>query len=107
MNIEVQPIIGEPLRYRVPSRTHGNEAHIVDLSENTPNGSCSCTDYTARRLPKFRETGVSRPYTLDKNGNIDSESTRCFHIEACRNDFLDSVLIETSKHLKNERTPNS
>jgi hypothetical protein len=74
------PIEGEPLRYRFPSRTAGDEDHVVDLAANDGNGECSCSDFTFRRGPNYHKTKEIVHYYTDEEGRVGKECTQCWHV---------------------------
>lgn len=46
---------GEAGRFIVDSASRPGESHMVDMSMNNGNGSCSCTDFSVRRYPLFNK----------------------------------------------------
>lgn len=68
------------LRWRVASRTRGEIEHVVDLGKWGGNGECSCEHFQYRLLPFLRD------------GNPAGQATRCGHIVAAREAFLNHVL---------------
>lgn len=78
----VMPIVGEPLRFYVASRTVEGLSYLVDLEELNRNGVCGCQDFQFRHWPKFNDG--AKP-----NGG---DSCRCWHIVQARKYFLDSAL---------------
>ena len=69
------------LRFTVTSRSRAEIHHLVDLAAFFGNGSCSCEHFEFRILPLLR-TGY-RP---------EDGITRCSHILAARNAFLNRMI---------------
>lgn len=86
MNIE--PIVGEVLRYRVRSESKPAHSYIVDLSENQGSGSCFCTDYQTRRVPAIK---AGMPAF--------SREVSCKHIIAARTYFTQTTLKEMARRI--------
>lgn len=80
MNV-VEPIPGEPLRFRVRSRSDPTMTYLVDLEELNFNGQCGCDHFWFQCGKLFRE-----------NGCITNELTRCWHIEQARAWFLEAMV---------------
>lgn len=78
----------EALRFHVESRGKKTaEVYLVDLQEFDGNGQCGCENFQFRLNPK-----------LDR-GDLISADTRCHHIKAARDWFLDRQ-IETINERK-------
>lgn len=79
----VEPILGEPLRFRVASRSGraGVGSYLVDLSELDFNGACGCDAFHFTFRP-----------ALDNYGQECGEETRCWHIKTAREWLLDKLL---------------
>ena len=87
--IGIQPVPGEPLRYRVPSDTLGKPSHLVDLTSLNGNGICDCEDFQIRRRPALR------------NGEpMSNAKTRCKHLRKARQFLADQVI---RKYLEKQR----
>ena len=69
--LRVDPIAGEPLRFRVESVSDPEHSHIVDLGLNNGGGFCDCMDFCARRDGFLKATGL--PY---------QDRTACSHVKA-------------------------
>jgi len=80
----VKPIVGEPFRFNVQSRTVENLMHLVDLEEYGYNGFCGCQDFD------FRKRVVAQ--------KMNGERARCWHIEQARNYFIDEVLKRIARN---------
>lgn len=52
---KISPIDGEVGRFIVNSTSQKDESHIVDMSLNNGNGSCSCTDFSTRRYQNYKK----------------------------------------------------
>jgi hypothetical protein len=89
--VRVDPIYGEPLRYRVESWARPQFPHIVDLSMNKGNGSCSCTDFTTRRQPAIKA-----------GGSLFTRATSCRHVMMARKFFTIATLTEMAVRLHPE-----
>lgn len=76
----VTPIEGEPLRFRVASRSRRHVWFIVDVEEN----ACSCEQHEFRIAP-----ALSRGEYVP----------RCFHLRAARNYLLDKMIAQLSKQI--------
>lgn len=84
----VTPIEGEPLRFRVTSRSRGRIEHLVDLLENEGFGMCSCENFHFRIQPILNAR---------KRGETDDrEPSRCYHILRVREYIADCVILKTS-----------
>jgi hypothetical protein len=68
----VLPIVGEPLRFHVVSRSQAGLRHLVDLEEFGGNGQCSCEDFQFRHQP------------LLERGAFAADHLRCWHIMEAR-----------------------
>lgn len=68
------------LRWRVSSLTRGDIEHVVDLGAWRGNGECSCEHFQFRLMPFLRD------------GNPIGQATRCGHIVAAREAFLNHVI---------------
>ena len=91
--MRVSDIHGEHLRYYVHSETHGDETHVVDLTENQGNGQCSCRDFETRCGPAYHRNGKNMVhYNRDDKGKLNPDRTQCKHIHAVRDYLLDSIL---------------
>jgi hypothetical protein len=69
--LRVEPIAGEPLRFRVESVSEPEQPHTVDLELNNGGGFCDCIDFCARRDGFLKATGL--PY---------QDRTACSHVKA-------------------------
>jgi len=76
----VTPVMGEVGRYRVASRTHPDQTHLVDIVE----GQCGCASYVCKRRERELATGL--PY-------------RCYHLKAARQFALECYIEEMRNHL--------
>ena len=90
----VIPVPGEPMRYRVQSRTNLSMRYLVDLGEHGKNGWCGCDDFAFHCGPALRAN-------LGKPG----KGTRCHHIQVARDWFADTCLEKLKDHLKAETAP--
>ncbi len=81
----VEPIDGEPLRFRVKSRSRHAFSLLVDLETD----ECGCEDFQFRVSPA-RAKGES--------------VRRCWHLEEARNYLLDVVISEMAQ-CSRERYP--
>jgi hypothetical protein len=89
--LKVTPVVYEPpFRWLVPSGSRPGEHHLVELNAFGVNGRCSCPDFTCRHEPSLRDDPTT--------GGVDK--TRCKHIKAVRQHFLDGVIREMTKGLK-------
>lgn len=86
--VRVEPIEGEPLRYRVESWSRPNQPHLVDLSLAHGNGACSCTDYVTRRAPAIK---AGKP--------LFTKATSCRHVRMARKHFTVTTLAEMAARL--------
>jgi TnpA family transposase len=85
--LRVTEVPHEVLRYYVTSETDLHTSHMVDLRGFGGNGSCSCTDFTTRRIPRLKEIGRIEEYQRG------FPSTRCKHIDAAVRHFANTTLI--------------
>lgn len=93
--IRVEAIAGEALRYRIESWTTPKTPHLVDLSENQGNGSCSCRDFITRKGPAIRE-----------GAQLFTRDTSCRHLVAARKHFTIQTLGDIAAHIKaTEKAP--
>ena len=69
-----------PFQWIVGSASRLNVDHIVDLSNHSGNGDCSCEFFSYRCRPLIR------------SGSPSSDATRCKHIEAARRAFADMMI---------------
>ena len=77
----VEPIPGEPFRYRVESAST-NQPHTVDLTERDGHGACSCEFWYFTANPNFKRIGKWIPYAPHRNG-----VTECRHLRAAFDRF--------------------
>ena len=77
-------------QYLAHSMSQPETAYSVDISHYGGLGSCTCTDFIARRKPRWSE--VRRPI----------DSLRCKHIRRCRNYVLDAIIAFYAKPPKKE-----
>lgn len=80
----VDPIVGEPLRFHVQSRTVEDLKYLVDLEEYGFNGFCGCQDFD------FRKRMIAQ--------KMNGERARCWHIERARDFFIDMVLKKMARN---------
>jgi hypothetical protein len=73
-------------QYRAWSTTVTDTCYAVDLTHYGGLGSCTCDDFTKRRLPRWR--GVRKRYDI----------YRCRHIRRVRNHVLDQIIDWSVKH---------
>lgn len=70
--LRVEPIPGEPLRFRVESVSQPDQPHTVDLCvDDHGNYYCDCMDFCARRDGFLKATGL--PF---------QDRTSCSHVKA-------------------------
>ena len=69
--LRVEPIPGEPLRFRVQSQSEPEHMHVVDLGLNEGGGFCDCPDFCCRRDGFLKATRL--PY---------QDRTSCSHVKA-------------------------
>jgi hypothetical protein len=62
-----EPIVGELLRFRVPSRKQGG-VHTVDMMQFDGHGECSCEHFQFELRPKLRK------------GAYSCEALDCYHL---------------------------
>jgi hypothetical protein len=89
----IEPIEGEPLRFRCESHTEGQSDYIVDLADWGGNGSCVCADFSIRKLKKLKEG-----YPFHSNW------TECKHIKAAKELWAQRSLSNLAKLLENPQT---
>lgn len=83
---EITGIPGERLRMLVPSRSQpADPPYLVDLEEHQFNGFCGCRDFETRHAPRIREPGWTP-----------GDATRCHHIRAARNWWLEQQLRQVA-----------
>ncbi len=72
----VEPIEGEPFRFRVKSFKNPARSYLVDIAEHNFVGQCDCPDWICRVGPAVAagKTGVY-----------------CKHVEICRQVALDTL----------------
>jgi len=71
--------------YLAHSMTQNDTAYAVDISHYGGLGSCTCTDFVARRMPRWREVRKPR------------DTYRCKHIRRVRNYVLDAIISHYAK----------
>ena len=71
-----------PGRYLVPSRSKPGEKHLVDLLAYRRNGRCDCPAFLMNHEPRLRK------------GAKPGDATRCRHLLAARDAFIDLILLE-------------
>ncbi len=91
----VTPIVGEPLRFHVRSRTEPGLKYLVDLESYNRNGECGCQHFEFRLRPVLAEHRHPTP----------SDRTRCWHILKARGWLLDRMLEKLSEHLATVGAP--
>ena len=84
--LRVEPIPGEPLRFRVQSVSDPETMHMVDLGLNDGGGFCDCMDFCARRDGFLKATRL--PY---------QDRTACSHVKAAFRVFGMSRIRVTMK----------
>jgi hypothetical protein len=72
--------------YRIWSSSQPEVAYSVDVTHYGGLGSCTCPDFTMRRLPRWR--GVRKPY----------DSFRCRHLRRVRNHIMDQIIKYMKDH---------
>lgn len=77
--------------YLCYSLSQSDVAYAVDVSHYGGLGSCTCTDFVARRKPQWREAG-RKPFNF----------FRCKHIIRVRNHILDQIIQYYAKPPKKE-----
>lgn len=80
----VAEVPGEKMRFHVESWSRENRPHLVDLLAHAGLGECSCKDWQTRAWPRIRDG--------ETNG------TRCRHITAARDYFLNALLARMAAH---------
>lgn len=69
---QVAVIPGEPTSFRVSSKSHPGQHHMVDIAAHHGNGKCSCIRWDTVCWPRIRDTGHLPP------------GLRCRHLKASR-----------------------
>ena len=87
----VEPIIGEPLRYRVASSSRPELPYVVDLLENHGSGACRCPDFLCRREPNIK-----------KGKPLYTSLTTCKHVRLAREYFTNTTLRTIADQLNKE-----
>lgn len=93
--IKVEPIHGEPLRYRVESWGQPQFPHVVDLMEYDGNGCCDCKDFTTRCFPNWKLH--AKPIEYGHPSEPNPNRTRCRHIDVAVRKFANDTLKEISR----------
>ena len=88
----VRPVQNEALRYYVQSDSNPDEMYIVDLAAYGGSGSCTCADFSCRRVPKLND------------GQRLVEAVFCKHIKAARKHFTDMALKHAAAALAGKRS---
>lgn len=54
--LKVEAIPGEPFRFHVHSSRSDEPPYLCDLEARFPLGRCTCSDYSCRKWPAFKQT---------------------------------------------------
>ena len=91
----VDEIPGEAMRFRVESRGSPEFPHTVDLLAHGGLGECSCRDWEIVCFPNYRQGG--RRIGAGPRKSRDPQRTRCCHVEAARELFLNELLARMAE----------
>lgn len=84
--MHVEPVHGQPLRYRVKSEHLARAFYLVDLRDNQGSGSCDCPDYR-----------IVRSKNIAAGMQLFSRSTQCKHCQAVTKYWMESGLREAAR----------
>lgn len=101
--IRVMPSPGEPFVYLVESWENPQHPHRCELLNYFGNGECSCTDFSTRCAPNWKQNGGKIvPYGVPKRPN--PKRTRCKHLTVAVWYWANNQLAEESAKQPHEHT---
>ena len=95
MSPTVEPVPGEPTRFRVHSRSQAGVQHLVDLALNKGSGYCSCAAFafTCENNIKAGKPLYTRGEPVVRKKKISyPDQTICAHIAQVHHELLVNML---------------
>ncbi len=101
------PTWKDGIRYTVPSRSDPHETHLVELTDYSGNGSCSCTDFDTRFRPLLSRMVTTEQALEEKLVRLREyqrpcDALRCWHIIQGRDKFTNEVLAAIAAKERDE-----
>ena len=93
------------LRYHVPSRSDPHATYLCEIDDYAGNGRCDCPFFQFSLEPLLRrlvtpEQAVAQRLVRLKAGQRETDSLRCYHILAVRDQFATDMLTAILSHEK-------
>lgn len=85
----VEPVPGEPLVYRVESRSRPGEWHQCNMNFNQGHGWCSCETF-----------GYNHDKAITAGAPLFTDITRCFHLKAVHEYWAERCLRAAAAKIK-------